>query len=144
MSNDKGFSLIELMIVVAIIGVIGAIALPSYDSYMLKSRRADAKVGLSKVADKQERYYLQNNIYAANTSLLGLSNPWVTDEGYYEITVDAGADASGFTLSATAVADGPQTNDDSTGHGDCTVMKLSSTGVKEGPVGETPLSDACW
>ena len=144
MNNDKGFSLIELMIVIAIIGIIGAIALPSYDSYMLKSRRADAKVGLSKVADKQERYYLQNNIYAANTALLGLSNPWITDEGFYQIAVDAGADASGFTLTATAVASGPQADDTTTGAGDCTKMKLSSTGVKEGPVGKTPISDDCW
>ena len=44
--NNKGFTLIELMVVVAIIGIMGAIAYPSYDSYMKKSRRSDAKVAL--------------------------------------------------------------------------------------------------
>ena len=68
----------------------------------------------------------------------------VGDEGFYQIAVDAGADASGFTLTATAVASGPQADDTTTGAGDCTKMKLSSTGVKEGPVGKTPISDDCW
>ena len=59
MKKQNGFTLIELMIVVAIIGVLSAIAYPSYQSYMKKSARADAKVGLTKLADKQERFYLQ-------------------------------------------------------------------------------------
>lgn len=124
----------ELMVVVAIIGIISAIAFPSYNSYMKKSRRADAKVALSKIADKQERYYLQQNTYAANTAILGLANPVVSDEGYYEVTVDAGAGPAGFTLTATAI--GIQTSDTTTSAGDCTTMTLSSTGAK------TP--EACW
>jgi type IV pilus assembly protein PilE len=143
MKNSSGFSLIELMIVVAIIGIIGAIAMPSYDSYMKKGRRADAKVGLSKLADKQERYYLQNNTYAANTATLGLAATLASDDGHYTLAVDS-ASTSGFVLSATAVATGAQAGDDTTGAGDCTVMKLYSTGVKEGPVGSSPVSDACW
>lgn len=143
MKNDNGFSLIELMIVVAIIGVIGAIAMPSYDSYMKKGRRADAKVGLSKVADKQERYYLQNNIYAANTTLLGLadngSGGWNTDEGYYGIKVDDRPDyTTGFDLTATAITGEAQAND--TG---CTTMTLSSTGAKE-PNGNPATEQDCW
>jgi type IV pilus assembly protein PilE len=134
MRKQHGFTLVELMVTVAIIGVISAIAFPSYNSYMKKSRRADAKVGLSKVADKQERYYLQQNTYATSTALLGLANPVVSDEGYYNITVNAGAGTAGFTLSAAAV--GVQTGDTTTSAGDCTTMTLSSTGAK------TP--EACW
>jgi len=134
MKKNRGFTLIELMVVVAIIGVISAIAFPSYNSYMKKSRRADAKVGLSKLADKQERYYLQQNTYATSTADLGLANPVVSDEGYYNITVKAGAGTAGFTLSAVAV--GVQTSDTTTSAGDCTTMTLSSTGAK------TPT--ACW
>ena len=61
--NNKGFSLVELMIVLAIIGVLSAISYPSYDSYMKKSRRSDEKIALQAMADKQERFYLQNNTY---------------------------------------------------------------------------------
>lgn len=138
MKKHQGFTLIELMVVVAIIGVISAIAFPSYNSYMKKSRRADAKVGLSKIADKQERFYLQNNIYASSTTLLGLTNPVVSDEGYYNITVDAGAGTAGFTLTANAIPGKPQAND--TG---CTSMTLSSTGARN-PDGNPATEKDCW
>jgi type IV pilus assembly protein PilE len=134
MKKHSGFTLMELMIVVAIIGIISAIAFPSYNSYMKKSRRADAKVGLSKLADKQERFYLQENIYATTTAALGLANPVVSKEGYYNITVSAGAGTAGFILSAAAV--GAQTSDTTTSAGDCTTMTLSSTGAR------TPVD--CW
>ena len=132
MKNNKGFTLIELMIVVAIIGVLGAIAYPSYDSYMKKSRRSDAKVALSEMADKQERFYLQNNTYTANAANVGGTG---TAENYYLLSID-GADVNGFTLRATAVAGGPQAGDNTTNNGDCTVMTLSAAGAK------TPV--ACW
>ena len=140
MKNNYGFTLVELMIVVAIIGVMSAIAYPSYTSYMKKSGRADAKVGLARIADKQERYYLQNNTYATTTALLGLANPWITDEGYYSITIDDGADTSGFTATAEALAG--QAKDT-----DCKTFSLSSTGLKTATVDATdPDADAskCW
>ena len=132
MNSSKVFTLVELMIVVAIIGVIGAIAYPSYDSYMKKSRRADAKIALTGMADKQERFYLQNDTYTTNTANVGGTG---TDENFYVLSIDS-ADVNGFTLRATAVAGGPQATDNDTNNGDCTVMTLSSIGVK------TPA--ACW
>ncbi len=131
--QSRGFTLIELMIVVAIIGIIGAIAYPSYDSYMKKSRRADAKVGLAKVADRQERFYLNNGTYTSDMTNLGFTPPFQTENGYYQLSITS-ATASGFTASATAL--GAQTNDTNTTAGDCTAMTLDSTGLK------TPA--ACW
>lgn len=130
--NTKGFSLIELMIVLAIIGVLGAISYPSYDSYMKKSRRSDGKIGLQRMADRQERFYLQNNTYTTNPASVGGTG---TEKNYYVLSVDA-ADVNTFTLSATAVAGGPQANDTTTNHGDCTVLTLTAAGAK------TPA--ACW
>jgi len=130
--NNKGFSLIELMIVLAIIGVLGAIGYPSYDSYMKKSRRSDAKVALQGMADKQERFYLQNNIYTTVAANVGGTG---TDKNYYVLSIDS-ANVNAFALTATAVAGGQQANDTTTSHGDCTVMQLTAAGAK------TP--NACW
>ena len=130
--NNKGFSLIELMIVLAIIGVLGAIAYPSYDSYMKKSRRSDAKIGLQRMADRQERFYLQNNTYTTDTASVGGT---ATKENYYVLSIDS-ADINGFELTATAVPGGPQAGDTTTEHGDCTVLQLTAAGAK------TPA--ACW
>lgn len=136
MNRSKGFTLMELIVVVALIGVISAIAYPNYTSYMKKARRADAKVGLSKVVDREERYYIQNNKYTTSASDLGLSATatYTTDEGFYIITITSSGLTSGYT--ATAVAQGPQVTDTDTGAGDCTSMVLDSTGLK------TP--DKCW
>jgi type IV pilus assembly protein PilE len=130
--NNKGFSLIELMIVLAIIGVLGAISYPSYDSYMKKSRRSDGKIALQRMADRQERFYLQNNTYTTNTANVGGTG---TDENYYVLSIDS-ADVNGFALTATAVAGGPQAGDNTTSHGDCTVLQLTAAGAK------TPVP--CW
>lgn len=139
MNNAKGFSLIELMIVVAVIGIVGAIAMPSYDNYMLKSRRAEAKAGLAEVADRQERYYLQASEYTDDfgANFLNISNE--TEEGYYIITVALSSSNQSYTLTATA--QGSQVNDTTTGAGDCTVMTLNSVGLKTAPNAEDPLGD---
>ena len=138
MNKDNGFSLIELMITVAIVGVMGAIAYPSYTSYMKKSARADAKVGLVKLANKQERFYLQNNTYTTAFDATGLNTSAVSEEGYYNFTISSVDLVNGFILTATAVSTKNQAND--TG---CTVMTLSSTGVKT-PNGPEPGTKECW
>lgn len=66
--NNKGFSLIELMIVVAIIGIISAIAIPSYSSYITRSKRTECRAAVMQVMQQQERYYTQQNAYLAFTS----------------------------------------------------------------------------
>ena len=138
MKKYNGFTLIELLIVVAIIGVISAIAYPSYNSYMKKSRRADAKVALSKVADKQERFYLQNNTYTDSFAATGLNTSDISEEGYYKLSITSGNLVSGYTVTATAVVGQPQADD-----AGCTVMTLSSTGAKE-PNGSPDTEKDCW
>ncbi|MDH5610853.1 MAG: type IV pilin protein [Gammaproteobacteria bacterium] len=137
MKKNNGFTLIELMIVVVIIGILTAVAAPSYMDYLRESRRADAKVGLTKLADKQERYYLQNNIYATTLANLNITSS-ASDEGLYTLSITS-ADVSGFVVTATAVASGPQAND--TG---CTVMTLSSTSARGSGGSVTADSNNCW
>ena len=135
MKNNTGFTLIEMMVVVAIVGIMGAIAYPSYTSYMKKSARADAKVGLLELADKQERYYLQNSIYTLDiVSAAGLNTSDISEEGYYKFTVTSDDLINGFVLTATAVAAKSQASDTTTAAGNCTQMTLSSTGAKTAPL----------
>lgn len=61
--KNRGFSLIELMVVVAIVGILSAVAFPSYSSYVARSKRAECRVALMQVMQQQERYYTQKNTY---------------------------------------------------------------------------------
>lgn len=124
---SRGITIIELMIVVAIVGILAGIAFPSYQDHVRRSNRTDAFTSLTAMANAQERYYLSNNIYA-NTLQLGF--PGTSERGYYNLAVQS-ADATQFTLTATAIAGGPQGSD--TG---CTAIALTSTGQK------TPST--CW
>ena len=130
-TKNSGFSLIELMIVVAIIGLLAAIAVPAYRDHVLKSHRADAQTILLDLAARQERFIAQNNTYATAISAdTGLNLGRTTSrEGYYNLTV--AANASSYLLTATAT--GGQVADT-----DCLTITFSSTGVKSGTTGE------CW
>jgi len=128
MLKYKGFTLVELMITVAIVGILAAIALPSYQTYTLKTKRSDAKIGLLQMADSQERYYLQNNSYAATNTLLYGAAVKQSPENKYLLTVTSGG-ATGFVVSAAAQAE--QVADTA-----CLTLTYNQAGTK------TPA--ACW
>jgi len=122
----KGFTLIELMIVVAIIGILSVIAVPQFASYLTDSRRSDATAGLLRMAEQQERYYIQNNAYTANLALLfpGVVNPGLSRERLYNFTVTQ-AGGGVFALQAVPVAGGAQAAD-----ADCPTITLNSAGLQ--------------
>lgn len=124
--KSTGFTLVELMIVVAIIGIIAAVAYPSYQDQVRKSKRTD---GHSKVMDamaRQERYFSENNTYTADMTDLGYTaDPVDSDNKHYKI--DGAACASktiAQCVKLTATAQGGQASD-----GDLT---LDSTNTKTG------------
>jgi len=140
MNNVKGFTLVELMIVVAIIGIVGAIALPSYNKFTLRSHRADdGKVHMAKIIDRQERFYLQTNAYTTVFTAAGLNISNTSPDGFYTFTITlTGVPANqAFDIVATAV--GEQVNDI-----DCATLKISSTGLKSATAGTGGDATKCW
>ncbi len=154
---SNGFSLIEMLVVIAIIGIIMGIALPSYNNSVKKNNRAVAKAELLDLANKQEQYYLDNKTYTTALSNLGYSATLAYDVGgvtdkaiavsdtrtavastatdrVYSIQIDS-ATASSFQL--TAVPQLEQAND-----ADCANLTLTSAGQRtaSGTLG----SSLCW
>jgi type IV pilus assembly protein PilE len=124
--GQRGFTLIELMITVAIVAILASIAYPSYQQYVLSSRRAEAQSEMLTIQLGMEKWRANNSSYAGAT-VSGVA-PSVSNTYYtYSIT---GADASAYTINAAA--QGPQTND--TG---CTALTLNQSGAKMPATG-------CW
>ena len=136
MFKQPGFTLIELMITVAIIAILSGIALPAYSIYVLKAARAEAKAALLDVAAKQEQFYLDNKGYTTNLTNLGYtSNPWTTESNRYVITIES-ADNVAYDLKATRT--GAQLKDS-----DCGDFTYDSTGTK-GVDDATSAASTCW
>lgn len=125
-----GFTLVELMIVVAVIGILAAVAYPSYVEYIRQARRADAQSALLELAQFMERRYTTSGTYVAgdDCSLPFTSSPRNGATAFY--TLSAVCDASTFTLTATRT--GPMAGDD------CGDLTLTNTGL------QGASSADCW
>ena len=148
--RQKGFSLIELMLAVAIIGILSAIAIPNYQDYITRSKRAEGMALLQEMAARQERFYAQNNRYVTTAQDLDLlvsdqasvanintaSAKVRSENGYYLVSVSRSNGDGGYMLTA----------EQAIGDGLCGNLTLTAVGIK----GKTSTgSDAktveqCW
>jgi type IV pilus assembly protein PilE len=142
----RGFTLIELMIVVVIATILLGIAVPSYMSQIRKSRRTEAKAALLDLAGREERYFSTWNQYSATAAQLGYAgwgaaNP--VGSGYYGIqapvvVAGAGAVPPSFTITAVPVAGTSQQGDT-----DCTSFTVTSAG-QQTATGAANATTLCW
>lgn len=146
-SRASGFTLIELMITVMIIGVLAAIAIPQYQQFVTKTRRAEAKSGLARVQGALERYFTINNGYTTNPRQLKLTpcSDTTTPSGdtcessNYIITIAAPAGGSiktGFVLTATPAGD----RSDPT----CGVLSVDNLNEKKASGTDSNTPGTCW
>lgn len=137
----RGVTLVELMVVITIIGVLAAIAVPGYRRYLIRSQRSEAKISLLAVQTAEEKFYLQNNAYTNNITgapPAGLGLQAVTETGKYDLAITTfPADGQSYTATATPRAGGGQTDDSQ-----CVNFTLDERGTRgvSGPYG----AQACW
>lgn len=142
MHKTTGFTLIELLIAIALLSILATVAVPSYQSYIARGARAQARATLLDIAQSQERYFSNNNTYLAITTSTtppaGFSN-YTGDsqtKRKYDITVSA---ASGSTIASSFVISATPANGFS--DSDCGTLTLDNTGTKTSSAG---TAANCW
>jgi type IV pilus assembly protein PilE len=133
MARVRGFTLLELMIVVVIIAILAAIAIPTYGRYAIRAHRVDGHEVLLRIANAQERFYSTNNHYGSLTELGYTSQ---SEKGYYSVSMNPAAASTTQTFTATATPVGGQAKDD------CQNLTINNAGVKASS--GTTTNGSCW
>lgn len=140
MARMRGFTLIELMIVVAIIAILAAIAYPAYSRYAYRARRADGQNLLMHLSTAEERYYSTYNAYTDDLTKLGYvsSNKVPSEKGYYSASVATASSSQIYTATAT-----PQ---DAQADDACGALSIDNTGAKRPGKSDTAANSngSCW
>jgi len=148
--SDGGFTLIELMITVAIVGILAAVALPSYSSYVARARRADARGQLLQAAQFMQRFYAANDQFdkdRAGNDVINVISPKQSpadSTAIYNLAIPtASLTTTAYTLQMVPVSGGSMANDQ------CGTFELTSAGSRCVLVSGTEscsgtLRDSCW
>lgn len=129
--GGRGFTLIELMITVAVIAILAAIAIPSYQAQIRKSRRAEAQAHLMALSGRQQQFLVDTRAYADTLAGIGIAAPPNVANGYVlTMNVPAGATPPSFTITATPQGD--QVSEP------CGTLSITNTGAR------TAATSGCW
>jgi type IV pilus assembly protein PilE len=154
--TQRGVTLMELLVTMVIVGVIAAIAIPSYQNYSLKAHRTEAKSALLDMASLEERFFSTNQFYSGNASDLGYpaaanTLPYAFGSGYYRITAitplgatipTATTPGTPATYSITVTYYGNQTKDTA-----CQTFTITSAGQQtatDSANASSPATTDCW
>lgn len=130
----KGFTLIEMLIVVAIVAILAAIAYPAYQNYVMRTRRADGKELAMRIAAAEERYFTNLNTYADLATLGSVDT--TSEKKHYTAAVRV--DNGGQTYLLTLTPQGAQLSDK------CGNLTINNTGFKDWSGAHPPTNGACW
>ncbi|MEN3979740.1 type IV pilin protein [Acinetobacter sp. CWB-B33] len=110
MNKNKGFTLIEVIITIAIVAILAAIAFPLYSKYQINANRSDVQSELSRLAQRLQSYSIVNHSYSGATlnGIGGTADYPSTGTAFYEISLDIDADNQGYLLTAEPVANSVQ------------------------------------
>ena len=128
-SKHLGFTLIELMITVAVVAILAAVAFPSYQEHVRKSRRAEAQSFMMAVASRQQQVLVDTRSYAATVSAVGVQVPTNVTQGY-TVVLDVPVGGTTFTLTLTPTS--VQSADA------CGTLGIDQGGTK------SPATSGCW
>ena len=134
--KSRGFTLMEVMIVVVILGLLAAIAYPSYQDYVIRGNRSAAQSFMLEVASRQERFLLDARAYAADIAALGMSVPSSVSANYTITSAPTAGPPPGYTVTATPI--GNQLAKDTL----CLTLTINATGTKTAS-GSGGVSQ-CW
>ena len=140
MPSSRGFTLVELMVTIVVGAILAAIAIPSYQSQIRKSRRTEARTAVLDAAAREERFFATHNFYSQTAADLGYAAFPAQVGTYYMLNVACIPDnacAGGFTVTATPVQTSTQANDTA-----CTSFSVDQTGLQTAiPAANTTT---CW
>jgi type IV pilus assembly protein PilE len=137
-AKQKGFTLIELMITVAIIGILAAVVYPSYSDFIVRSDRSEAQRELMRLANLQEQVFVDRRRYSNTMIELGMTaNPHITESKKYSIASTIANNGTTFILTATAK--GSQLRDT-----DCRTLTINEAGQQAATAKTGAASDTCW
>lgn len=130
---NRGFTLIELMITVAVVGILAAVAYPSFTQYFVRAKRSQAQSFMHSVANKQEQYMLDRRSYAADLATLNVSAPADVTANYtVTVTSDMTTTPPSYLVTATPI--GAQLTNDT----QCGTLTINHLGTK------APATSGCW